>query len=75
MINKARQGRLVCETEVFSKMLLHEDTRNIHGKVFGGLLMRLGFEAMYISGKQLFKHRDSHLIPTFIDDVIFHRPV
>ena len=39
-------------TNVTATMVMHQQDRNIHGKVFGGLLLRNAFELAYIAVRQ-----------------------
>ncbi len=50
------------DTRVNVTMVMHQQDRNIHGKVFGGLLMRNAFELAYIAVRQFTEVED----PSFI---------
>lgn len=59
-------------TRMQSTNLMHPQQRNIHHKIFGGYIMRRGFELAYIAAFCFSKHR-----PRFIalDDNSFLKPV
>lgn len=46
------------DTVVTATMVMHQQDRNIHGKVFGGLLMRNAFEVAYIAVRQFSQIED-----------------
>lgn len=61
------------DTRLEKCILKHPQDRNIHGKIFGGMLMRECLELAYLSSALL----DSAKSPRrhFIDDIYFIRPV
>ena len=61
------------ETRLEKCILKHPQDRNIHGKIFGGMLMRESLELAFLSSVLL----DSSSNPRrhFIDDIYFLRPV
>jgi acyl-coenzyme A thioesterase 9 len=52
--------------------LMHPETRNIHGNVFGGLIMRHGFELAYTTANLFFGSKPQL---TCIDEVHFVHPI
>ena len=42
------------ETEYTTRLLMHGQDRNRHGKMFGGYLMREAFDISYIAASQLY---------------------
>lgn len=60
-------------TVMTATMVMHQQDRNIHGKVFGGFLMRNAFELAYIAVRQFSEVED----PSFVscDQVNFLKAV
>ena len=61
------------DTTTTATMIMHDQDRNVHGKVFGGLLMRHAFELGYIATRQF--SGDSEPAFSNCDQVSFLQPV
>eukprot|EP01017_Pseudomicrothorax_dubius_P031479 TRINITY_DN4028_c0_g1_i6.p1 TRINITY_DN4028_c0_g1~~TRINITY_DN4028_c0_g1_i6.p1 ORF type:complete len:434 (+),score=51.65 TRINITY_DN4028_c0_g1_i6:124-1425(+) len=63
---------LMGATRIEKTVLMHSQDKNIHGKVFGGYLMREAYELAWVCAYTYSKGN----IPSFnrVDDVVFHAP-
>ena len=59
-------------TERESTVLMHSQERNVHGKIFGGYLMRQAFEMGWLTAA-LFQKQQTQLLR--VDQVLFLKPV
>ncbi|KZV98933.1 Thioesterase/thiol ester dehydrase-isomerase [Exidia glandulosa HHB12029] len=59
-------------THLQNCFMMFPQERNVHGKVFGGYLMRLAYELAYANAS-LFAHRPMRFLS--LDDISFRRPV
>ena len=59
-------------TERESTVLMHSQERNVHGKIFGGYLMRQAFEMGWLTAA-LFQKKQTLLLR--VDQVLFLKPV
>mmetsp|Transcript_40664 Transcript_40664/g.65981 ORF Transcript_40664/g.65981 Transcript_40664/m.65981 type:complete len:336 (-) Transcript_40664:596-1603(-) len=71
--NDKRDWVLMEETRMQSTTLMHPQKRNIHGKIFGGYLMRLAFELAWCSA--CIHMKSDHPLIAAVDDVHFENPV
>ena len=60
-------------TQVMSTEIMHPQNRNIHGKIFGGEIMRKAFEIGYITAVCFIGRENTQFIA--VDDINFIRPV
>lgn len=65
--------RSMKDTVIKSVHLMHFQERNIHSKIFGGYLMRLGFETAFVSAI-CFIGRDAATHFYAVDDIQFVKP-
>mmetsp|Transcript_29883 Transcript_29883/g.46257 ORF Transcript_29883/g.46257 Transcript_29883/m.46257 type:complete len:430 (-) Transcript_29883:12-1301(-) len=63
---------LIQNTKMATNLICHHQHRNIHGRIFGGFLMRQAFEIAFINAYQFLESQ-----PLFVevDRVVFHKPV
>lgn len=54
-------------------MLMHLEDKNLSGKVFGGLILRMGYELGWLCASKFLK--SGYPIITHVDDVQFLAPV
>jgi acyl-coenzyme A thioesterase 9 len=59
-------------TSITSSKIMHPQSRNIHGKIFGGYLMRQAYETAFIASTAFCNQRPSFIA---LDDNTFLRPV
>jgi len=62
----------ISTTKITNTVICHRQHRNIHGRIFGGFLMRQAFELAFITAYQFLGSQ-----PVFreIDRIVFRRPV
>ena len=60
-------------TSVHSTEIMHQQNRNLHGKVFGGEIMRKAFEMAYITAACHIGNANTQFVA--VDDINFLRPV
>jgi len=72
LVKKSRT-KWMSNTVFKSAQLMHIQDRNVHGKIFGGYIMRKAFETAYVSTVCFFGEENPHFL--FVDDIQFVRPV
>ncbi|KAL1406182.1 hypothetical protein Q8F55_007870 [Vanrija albida] len=73
--NKELNGEKIVQmrdTEIESVQLMFPQDRNLHGKVFGGILMRMAFELCFTNAA-IFAHEPMHFLS--LDQITFRLPV
>jgi acyl-coenzyme A thioesterase 9 len=60
-------------TRVSSTEIMHPQNRNVHGKIFGGEIMRKAFELGYITAICFIGREDTQFVA--VDDINFIKPV
>ena len=60
-------------TQQKTTLLMHQEDRNLHGKIFGGYVLRLAYELAWVCAYKFLEGRIP--IVTNIDDVQFLAPV
>jgi len=61
------------DTRYKSAQLMHVQNRNVHGKIFGGYIMKKAFEIANVAAVCFFGEQHPHFV--FIDDIQFVRPM
>lgn len=61
------------ESRLEKNILMHYQNQNIHGKIFGGLLMREAYELGYMAA--LLQGDGTHPTMYYLNDVTFFKPV
>ncbi|KAI8611698.1 Thioesterase/thiol ester dehydrase-isomerase [Chytriomyces sp. MP71] len=72
IVPKPHSIEFMGDTRLQNITLTFPQDRNMHGKIFGGWLMRLAFELGYATGS-LFAQAPLHFLS--LDDITFRRPV
>ncbi|KAJ1431280.1 hypothetical protein B484DRAFT_478960 [Ochromonadaceae sp. CCMP2298] len=67
------EGQSMASTVFKSSQLMQSQNRNVHGKIFGGYIMRKSFEIAYVS-VTLFCREDYPQL-MFVDDIQFLKPI
>lgn len=69
----ASNYRTICSTTVHNTMLMHVEDKNLSGKIFGGLILRYGYEVAWLCAS---KHLSSALpVVSEVDEVQFLAPI
>jgi acyl-coenzyme A thioesterase 9 len=68
-----RYFKYMKHTEVISTEIMHPQNRNVHGKVFGGEIMRKSFELAYITAACFLGRGNTQFAA--VDDINFIKPV
>lgn len=63
----------ISSTTLKNTMLMHIEDKNLSGKVFGGLILRMGYELGWLCASKFLK--SGFPVVTHVDDVLFLAPV
>jgi len=63
----------ICSTAMKNNMLMHVEDKNLAGKIFGGFILRVGYELGWLCASKFLKK--AFPIITHVDDVQFFAPV
>mmetsp|Transcript_12799 Transcript_12799/g.28415 ORF Transcript_12799/g.28415 Transcript_12799/m.28415 type:complete len:183 (+) Transcript_12799:2-550(+) len=67
------KAKSMASTVFKSSQLMHLQNRNVHGKIFGGYIMKKSFELAYVAACLFCREEYIHFL--FVDDIQFVKPM